>query len=98
MSLIICVKNYECTQVVFNENQPEKGAKKKCKHPDDSNTELQQREKSKKQNDDIEKEAKKKRKKNKDRICYCRQENHKLLHNGHLSVLLQVTTTKWKKR
>lgn len=153
MTLIICVKNYEYTQVVFNPiksisvmelikhetilslcieslrpsfilgdkeelmkervclekatkngEQPEKGAEKKHKYPDDSNTELQQCEKSKKRNDDKEngqkakeKEAKKK-KKNKDRICYCRQENHKLLHDGHLSVLLQITTTKWKKR
>lgn len=97
MSLIICVKNYECTQVIINpiksisvmelvkyetilslcieslkssfnlgdkeelmkerihlekakknEKQPEKGAEKKRKHPYDSNTELQQREKSKK--------------------------------------------------
>ena len=81
-----------------NGKQPEKDAEKKRKHSDDSNTELQQHEKSKKQNDDKEnehkaKEKEAKKKKNKDRICYCIQENHKLLHNGHLSVLLQVTTT-----
>ena len=75
-----------------NGKQPEKDAEKKRKHSDDSNTELQQ------QNDDKEnehkaKEKEAKKKKNKDRICYCIQENHKLLHNGHLSVLLQVTTT-----
>ena len=32
------------------------------------------------------------------RTSYCRQENHKLLHDGHHPVLLQLTTIKWKKR
>lgn len=41
-----------------NEKQPEKGAEKKCKHPHDSNTELQQCEKSKKRNGDRENEQK----------------------------------------
>ena len=51
-----------------NEKQPERGAEKKRKHPDDRSTELHQHEKSKKRNDDKEnekakeKEAKKKKK------------------------------------
>ena len=48
-----------------NGKQPEKDAEKKCKHSDDSNTELQQHEKSKKQNDGQKKSKKpKKRKQN----------------------------------
>ena len=39
-----------------NGKQPERGAEKKCKHPDDSSTELQQHKKSKKRNDDKENE------------------------------------------
>lgn len=53
--------------------------------------------KKRKQKEDKQK-RRRKEKKDKDRICYCRQENHKLLHDGHQPVLLQVATTKWKKR
>ena len=45
-----------------NGQQPERGAEKKRKHPDDNSTELQHHEKSKKRNDDKENEQKAKEK------------------------------------